>query len=78
MDAVFKNVEEPQQRMFFVFPLPGMDWRTFADLCLRLRDENTAAITRLDLLNIECISEEDKRSYDFTTFVKRLQERGAP
>jgi hypothetical protein len=78
MDEVFKTVESPAQRMFFVFPLPGLDWRTFADLCLRLFEEKSRPITRLDALHIDCVSEDDRKTYDFTTFVKRLHDRGAP
>ena len=78
MDEVFKTVEEPAQRMFFVFPLPGLDWRTFADLCVKLFDEKPSPITRFDCLRIDCISEADRKTYDFLAFVIRLRDRGCP
>lgn len=78
MDAVFKDVEEPRQRMYFVFPLPGFDWRTFIDLLQRLMNEGNGAVTYASEISVIAMTDAARRTYSLEEFFKVVGERGAP
>jgi hypothetical protein len=78
MDAIFKNVEEPAQRMYFLFPLPGFDWRVFAELFHRLMNEGTGAITRADGLSFIVMGENFRRTHSLPDFFAAIEKNGTP